>query len=213
MKRKASTSTSQGSYKKKKPDYKRQKAVSVGIGQERKFNDVTVNTDASTTSTEVALTTFAAGDTALLRDGNKALVKSIELRINVANEAVTQNNTVRFVVVMDHQSNVAQCTWNGTGAVFDAATTVARRLVANIPRFTILMDKTFTVNQGSDGAPQQLYFKKYIKVNPDTQLVCWQDGASGIPVTNAITLMYLGSTASGATDLDVQGTVRVNFVG
>lgn len=196
----------------------RSKSTAAILKPELKFNDVTFNTDASTTSTEVALTTFAAGDTALLRDGNKAIIKSIDLKINCANSALTQNNTVRFVVVCDKLAQAEQCIWgDGTavGHVFDDDTTVARRAVISASRFIVLMDEVIVLNQGSGtgGALEQAYFKKHIKVPEALRLASWGSSGSSIPVQNAFTLMYLGSTASGATDATVVGTARIRFVG
>lgn len=55
-------------YKKKKatPYYKK---PSVSLAPELKYNDTAFNTDATTSGAVIALSTFAAGDTALLRDG------------------------------------------------------------------------------------------------------------------------------------------------
>lgn len=70
MKRRASKElTSTGKYKKsKKPVYKRQSA-GLSLAPELKYNDTAFNTDATTGGAVIALSTFAAGDTALLRDG------------------------------------------------------------------------------------------------------------------------------------------------
>lgn len=216
MKRKASDISKKGSAKKARPSFKRQGAR-LSLQQELKYNDVAIATDASTTETVVALTTFAAGDTALLRDGNKIIVKSIELRIALANEALTQANTVRFVVVKSMQANAAAPTWfvgTLTTDVFDASTVTARRAVATASRFKIIMDKTIVVNQegGTGAALSQEYLHKYIPIVRE-EITQFGSEASGIPITNAYYLMYVGSTASGATDLDVVGTARLRFVG
>lgn len=212
---------------KEKPTLKRQRTTFLitptrtrklsSIPDEKKYNDVAITTDASTTETVVALTTIAAGDTALLRDGNKIICKSIELRINMANEAVTQSNTVRFVVVKSMQSNAAAPTWF-TGAagqdVFDASTVTARRAVETASRYRILMDETIVVNQMTGvaaSAPTQAYFHKFIPLK--NEMTTYATGAATIPITNAFYLMYVGSTASGATDLDIAGTARLRFVG
>lgn len=221
MKRKATTT--------KRPVLKRQKTTmlivptrrrqqkSMIIPDELKYNDVSISTDASTTETVVALTTFAAGDTALLRDGNKIVCKSIELRINMANEAVTQSNTVRFVLVKCMQCNATAPTWYQGGVltdVFDASTVTARRAIISASRYRILMDETIVVNQMTGvaaSAPTQAYFHKYLKLSQDvTQFF---DGTAAVPMTNAYYLMYVGSTASGVTDLDIAGTARLRFVG
>jgi hypothetical protein len=188
---------------------------SVSIGEELKYADTAIAGDATTTETVISLSSIAAGDTALTRDGNRAIYKSVELRINVANEAATQNNTVRFVVVKSMQANQAAPTWNtGAGAltdVFDASTVTARRNVATASRFQIMMDKTIVLNQSTTGALQQAYIHKYFKL-PQV-LTTYADNQNLIPMTNAYFLMYVGSTAAGVVDTDVVGTARLRFVG
>lgn len=219
MKRKAS-SLGKGS----KPKLARQNASgnlktrrkSISLRDELKYNDVALATDASTTETVVALTTFAAGDTALLRDGNKIVCKSIEIRMILGNESLAQGNTVRVVVVKSTQANGAAPSWYlaQVGAdVYDASNVVARRAVETASRYKIMMDETIVLNQigSTGGSVSQAYFHKYIKL-PD-EITQFPSGASGIPITNAYYLMYMGSTASGATDCDVLGTVRLRFVG
>lgn len=221
MKRKSSVS-SQGRYTKKskpssKPSYKRQNASSM-LKPELKFNDVAVTGDASTTETVVALTSFAAGDTALLRDGNKIIAKSLDVRLLIGNEALTQNNTVRFVIVCAYQANAAASTWfTGVAGLdaYDASTVTARRAVETVTRYKVLMDETVVLNQtsGTGGALQQAYLHRYVKIPKDCQLAQYASSASSIPITNSLSLMYVGSTASGATDVDVVGTVRLRFQG
>lgn len=216
-KRKITTIEEQPTKKQRTSQPARKKSKKAFLGTELKFNDVSISTDASSTPVEVALTTFATGDTALTRDGNKALIKSIELKINYANEALTQNNTARFVLVCDKQANVTQATWFAAANtdVYDSVGVTARRGVPTMSRFRILMDKTVVCNQGSGtgGALQQGYFKKFIKIPEDLQLCTWGASTAVIPTTNAFTLMYVGTTASGATDLDVVGTARIRFEG
>jgi hypothetical protein len=216
MKRKATDQKGPALKKRATKTTSRRKSASVKIGEELKFNDVAIATDASTTETVIALTTFAAGDTVLLRDGNKVICKSLELRINVSNESLTQNNTVRFAVIQAKQANAAAPTWfvgNPLTDVFDQSTTVARRNTASASKFKVILDHTMCVNQGSGtgGALQQDYWHKWVRL-PD-EVTQFADNTSAIPTTNAYFLMYVGSTASGATDLDVQGTARIRFVG
>lgn len=189
----------------------------LSIKPELKYNDVTINTDATATETVVALTTIAAGDTALLRDGNKIIVKSIEFRILVANEALTQGNAVRFALVKSMQANAAAPTWfvgTVTTDVFDASTVTARRSVVTASRYKVLMDEVIVVNQegGTGAAVSQAYFHKYLKTFKE-EITQYGDGTASVPMTNAYYLMYVGSVAAGATDLDVAGTARLRFVG
>uniref|UniRef100_UPI004047E422 hypothetical protein n=1 Tax=Yoonia sp. TaxID=2212373 RepID=UPI004047E422 len=112
MKRKAST---QGGSAYKKPRLTRQggvygaglKKASVTLAAEKKFNDVSFATDATTTGTIVALNTIAAGDTALLRDGNKILCKTLYIKCNYVLEDIAQSALMRFMLVVDKNANVA----------------------------------------------------------------------------------------------------------
>lgn len=217
MKRKASIALATGRKKPKAMQTSVRKSSALkDLKPELKYNDVSFNTDATTTETVIALTTIAAGDTALLRDGNKIICKSLELRIHLTNEALTQSNVVRFVVVKSMQSNSAAPTWftgGGLTDVFDASTITARRATLTASRFKIIMDQTLVLNQfgSTGGALSMEYFHKYMKL-PD-EVTSFFDGTAAVPVTNAYYLMYVGSTAAGATDCDVVGTARLRFVG
>lgn len=182
---------------------------------ERKFNDVTLSADANTTPVKVALSTFATGDTALLRDGNKVLFKTIHIKCRLTNNAVGQSNTVRFVLVCDMLAQAEQCDWgDGTAVedVFDAETVVARRNILSAERFKVLMDEVVVINQNSGTViTSQAYFERYIKIPLNFQLVAWSGASATIPVRNAYTLMYVGTTVAGTDDVGVQGTVRVRF--
>jgi len=216
MKRKASFTTKK-STDTKRPKYKRQDAtvgmttVQAGL-TELKFNDATFNTDATTTPTIVDLNNFAAGDTVLLRDGNKIAMRSLELRVRFALEAITTNALMRFVVVVDNNANQTAPTWTG---VFDSATVDSQRLIGNMGRYTILMDKVIPLNQASSaGGPQKGFFKKYIKIrDPEQQLVQYTAGTALVPMKNSLTLMYISDLSSGVADVDIQGTARLRYVG
>jgi len=190
------------------------KSRRVTIGEELKYNDVNFNTDATTTETVVALTTFAAGDTALTRDGNKIIPKSLELRILCTNEASTQSNTIRFVVVKSMQANGAAPTWFAGAAgqdVFDELSVTARRAVETASRYKIIMDHIEVVNQTNSTSSNQAYIHKYMKLTEE--IITYASSASSVPITNAYYLMYLGTTAAGIVDEDVVGRARLRFVG
>jgi len=210
MKRKSTTT--QGSYQKKakyaKPSYKRQNA---SLSLELKYNDTAFNTDATTTGAVIALSTFAAGDTALTRDGNKIDVKSIELRIRLELEAVTTNAVCRFVLVRDKQPNYAASPLATAGLFLDTISPESLRAIAVLSRYDVLMDKTVSLNEGS-GAVQKMFFKKYIKIR-DNSITTFPDGTATIPSTNSYNLFYLSDVAAGATDVNVFGQCRLRFVG
>lgn len=221
MKRKASSSINRP-YKRPRPAIKRQPTVAalakqVALNQnEKKYNDVTLNQDCNSTPVVTAVSTFGTGDTVLLRDGNKAIFKSFDIKVRITNSALTNSNVCRFVLVCDKLAQAEQCNW-GTAAsvadVFDAETITARRNILSAERFIVLMDEVIVLNElsGTGGATAKAYFHRYIKVPPTLQLVAWSGSSSTIPVKNAFSLLYLGDTASGISDCTIEGTVRVRW--
>lgn len=214
MKRKASTSQGQLSKKSKPAAYKRQNAALM-LGQELKFHDSAITSAANTTTAVVALSSMAAGDTAILRDGNRIMTKSLEVKLRLALDAITQNAVCRFVIVHDKNANASAITWSGALGVFDAATPESQRNISTLSRYTILMDKIVVLNQGSGtgGAVQKGFIKKYVKINDDLQLASYLDSTASIPVSGSLALIYLSDVAAGATDVAVTGTCRLRFVG
>jgi len=212
MKRKAATQKKPSSSKRQKisGDFTSKKKKAVSLAPELKYHDVTVNADASTTATIVSLGTFAAGDTALLRDGNKVIYKSLDLRIVLGNEALTEENIVRFVVVQSKNSATLTPAWTD---VFDAETIQSRRLVNSATRFQIIADEVVHVKQrGSTGGSLcQAHFRRFIKM--PAVVTTWADATSTVASTNAYFLMYVGNVASGVTDCNINGTARVRFQG
>jgi len=220
MKRKASTEKSAPITK--KPALQRQGAVYMTPQQialasnEKKYNDVTLNQDINATPVVTALSSFATGDTVALRDGNKAFFKSFDVKIAMTNTALTNSNIVRVVLVCDKLAQAEQCNW-GTAAsvadVFDAETVVARRNILSAERFIVLMDEVVVLNaqSGTGGAVSKAYLHRYVKVPPALQMAAWSGSSATIPVKNAFSLMYIGDTASGGTDVTVQGTVRARW--
>ncbi len=196
-----------------KPKYQRQNASLALGGPELKYHSVAFNTDATTTGTIVDLSTLAAGDTALLRDGNKINVKSFELRIAVEKEDIAPNATLRFLLVRDKQANIAAIP-NITGYVLDAITPQSLRAIGFLSRFDILMDKTMVLNQTNStaGCLQKAFIKKYIKVRFDG-ITTFTDGTSAVPASNSYSLIYFSDITAGATDINILGQCRMRFIG
>lgn len=221
MKRKASQQLNRSGYV-VRPKYReamgnpaprmRRSSIGVGLAAELKYNTVPFFTDATTAGTIIDLNNFAAGDTALLRDGNKVLCKSLEIRCSIELESATfsQNVTSRWLLVHDKNANTVQPTF---AQVLDALTVESQRNISGVSRFTILMDKTVVTNQTSGTAKNQAFFKKYVKIPQELQLTCYADGTAQVPVSGSLTLMYLSNVAPGATDTNITGTSRLRFIG
>uniref|UniRef100_UPI004048887E hypothetical protein n=1 Tax=Flavobacterium sp. TaxID=239 RepID=UPI004048887E len=136
------------------------------------------------------------------------------MRIAYSNESIAQNVRTRWVIVADHNSNGASPAFTD---VFDTATMESQRKVGNLSRFSILMDKVVTVNATTStaGAFQKGFFKKYIKIpqaGPDC-VAAYADGTAVSPISNGLYIMYVSDVATGTTDQDIVGTIRLFFVG
>lgn len=192
------------------------KKTTLQLEPELKFNDVAFTTDATTTGTIVPLNQMATGDTALLRDGNKILTKSVLLRIAIEQESVAQNLLIRFLVVLDRAPNGTDPTiaTAGTGPL-DTITIQSLRRVDTIARFKILKDWVVEVNAGNDTATSltEKYTECYLKLRDDIQITQFNGATSAAPMTNGLYLMYFSNVAAGVTDANISGQSRVRFVG
>lgn len=183
---------------------------------ELKFNDVAFTTDATTTGTIVPLNQMATGDTALLRDGNKILTKSVLLRIAIEQEAVAQNLLIRFLIVLDKAPNGVDPTIATAGSgPLDTITIQSLRRVDTISRFKILKDWVVEVNAANDTATSltQIFTDAYIKLRDDSQITQFVGATSAAPMTNGLYLMYFSNVAAGVTDANITGQSRVRFLG
>lgn len=189
---------------------------SITLAPELKYNDASFTADATTTGAIVALNQMAAGDTALLRDGNKILCKSVQLRWYMQLEDASVNAIVRVMIVWDRQPNLTtpSIATAGTGPL-DTITIQSLRQVATTSRFRVLKDDVYTLNQQNDTATsrQIIHDEVFVKVPKECQLTSFADGASGTPISGGLYLMYFSNIAAGAADVDVFGQARVRFMG
>lgn len=186
------------------------------LAPELKYNDASFNADATTTGSVVALNQMAAGDTALLRDGNRIKMKSLQLKWTMELEALAQNAVCRFMVVYDRNTNITNPTiaTAGTGPL-DTITVQSLRQVATVSRFKVLYDKVVPLNNTSDtaGALFITYEEAFIKIPLDCQDTSFSDGASGAPMSGGLYLMFFSNIAAGAADVNVSGQARLRFWG
>jgi len=208
MKRKASTAINRP-FKRPRQVAPSKKKASVSLAAEKKFNDTSSLTDATTTAVLVNLNAMAAGDTALLRDGNKILSKSIQIRGTIRNESATISTVVRVMVVYDKNSNGTQPTAVQILEGIPGVTSL--KSVANASRFITLMDKTYVTN--SNGSFNYNYINEYVKVPQNCQLAAFADGTAAVPVSGSLTLLYIGSESTGVADTDIVFQMRCRFVG
>lgn len=219
MKRKA-TFQKQGTGKKAKTTtvvvalpQARTKKANVSIGVEKKFFDSVTVTDATTTTSVLNLNNMGAGDTALLRDGNKILCKSIQLRGSFSLEAVSANAIVRYMIVHDKNGNGTAPT---AAQVFEGTPAVqALKNIGNASRFVTLLDKTIVLNSTTTTATalQKEYISEYVKIPQNLQLAAYADGTAAVPITGSLSLLIISDLAAGAADVDVVVNTRLRFIG
>lgn len=192
---------------------KRERSIPALLTSEKKYNDTSSVADVTTTATIVSLNSVAAGDTALLRDGNKILCVSIQIRATLVLESLAANSIIRYLIVHDKNSNgtapTAAQVFEGTPAVY------SMKSVANASRFTTLLDKVVVLNNQSDtaGAVAKAYRSEYIKVPQQLQLSQFADGSAAVPVSGSLSLIIIGDIAAGAADVDAIFNIRLRFIG
>lgn len=185
----------------------------IALVAEKKFNDSSSVTDVTTTATVVNLNTMAAGDTALLRDGNKILSKTVQIRATLQLESLAANSIIRYLVVHDKNSNgvapTAAQIFEGTPAVY------SMKNIGNGSRFTTLLDKIVVLNNQSDtaGAMAKAYISEFIKVPESLQLTAFADGTAAVPISGSLSLIIIGDIAAGVADVDAVFNNRLRFIG
>lgn len=188
----------------------------VAVAPELKFNDNSFLTDATTTGAIVALNNMAAGDTALLRDGNRIQMKSIQVRFTAQTESLAANALIRMLIVYDKNSNLstASIATSGTGPL-DTISITSLRQVATTSRFKVLSDRVYALNNQSDtaGAFAKMHDEIYIKIPSDCQNTAFADGNAGAPISGNLLLMYFSDIAAGAGDVDINGQTRLRYYG
>ncbi len=199
-----------GTTPKKAPATKKRRVSLLAAGQERKFNTIDMDTDACTTESMNQLTTFAAGNTNLLRIGNKVQMKTIELKFSLQNSDTSVPNQMRLLVVVDKQPNAAAF---ALSALLDSNAMHSQRTLSGMSRFRVLLDEVIVANQNGGSTIDAFFFKRFIKIPKDLSICTWQDGTSAIPNSNSIAIAYFGLVACGATDLAVDATARLTFIG
>lgn len=194
----------------------RARTAGAGIAPELKFNDGPFTTDATTTGAIIALNQMAAGDTALLRDGNKIMMKSIQLRFFLQLEAATVNAIVRMFIVYDRQPNLVNPTIaTASSGPLDTITVQSLRRVDTVSRFKVLWDSVYTLNQQNDTVTnlQIVHDEVFVKIPADCQKTAFGDGSAAAPISGGLYLMYFSNLAAGAADVDVNGQFRLRFWG
>lgn len=179
---------------------------------ERKYFDVAINEDISTTALFYGMCTLGQGATQLTRIGDKIHTRYVNLRLSYSLESQAANQKFRIIIYID---KTPQANDPVVGYLLEAATIESQRAKAKIGRFHILSDEVVVVNQTNAVANnlQKGFYSKFVRIPTKYSIASYDVPTAAIPITNAIGIMTLGDTATGATDLDVAGTARLCFTG
>lgn len=199
---------------------KRRQCVT-GKVPEKKFVDAGAQTLApQITGQALVLSNIVQGITGSTRIGRKATITNINVKgmIHLASgtSATTQSNRVRLCLVWDHSTNGA--TFSGSDVFATAGTSDinAYRALDNLGRFTILWDKTFTINTSLAGVSGAVLTSEAMR-NFNMSVKCcipieYDDpaGAHANQLVNSISLLaYEEQTVPSTT---IQFTRRVRFI-
>lgn len=187
-----------------------------GGRKELKFVDVAqANYACDTTGSVTALNLIAVGDDYTTRDGRQVTIKSVQLHGLLGPvDGTTSDAKCRVMLVWDNAVN------SGTIAtiamIMAAATGTAFPLVDNANRFTILVDRTYslgkvdtTATQTYANCPNVFDVEIYKKLNSVTQY-SGTTAAIGSIQNGGLLLVTLGS-ASAAAGGNLLASTRVRF--
>lgn len=187
-----------------------------GGQRELKYVD-TANADyaCDTTGSVTALNLLAVGDDNTTRDGRQATMKSVQLHGALFPvDTVTASAKCRVILVWDNAVNsgaiatIAQILTSANGNAFP--------LIDNSNRFTILVDRTYTLGRVQDTAtqafassPNTFDVEIYKKLNNVTQY-SGTTAAIGSIQNGGLLLVTVGNQAAGAGG-NLNASVRVRF--
>ena len=127
-----------------------------GGRKELKYVDVAqANYACNTTGSVTALNLIAVGDDNTTRDGRQVTIKSVQVRGSLYPEdGTTTPSKVRIMLVWDNAVNSGAIAT--IAQILTAATANSFPLIDNAQRFTILVDRTYTIG-GVDTTATQSY--------------------------------------------------------
>lgn len=158
---------------------------------------------------------IARGDDINERTGREVTLKSIHCRFEPYSTATTgQDQWGRIIVVYDRQTNGAAMT---IAQLLTAVTPIAMRNLENRKRFSVLYDKTFTLNSSILGAVQvpeaggHKYFEFYRRLNHPMVFNSGDAGTVADITSGSVYVITLGSENAGATAGACHLTCRIRY--
>jgi len=144
-----------------------------------------------TTATVLHITAIDQGDTDANRTGFAILSKYLHIKFHVAQDPTATISILRIVVVQDKQQ-IGDTTPAYTD-VFTTASTMAHRSNATTGRFSVLLDKTLSLN---DVATETMYFDFKHSFAGKNNHIRYNGTAATDIQKNGIYLMMLSSEAT-----------------
>ena len=185
-----------------------------GAGGEHKFFDSSHTVSQLTTAGTIVagLNTIPQGVTESERVGRKCTIRSIywKARTNTVSTSVSANaGTVgRFIFFVDKQANGATAT---VGDILENANVNSFRNLANVGRFTILIDRRYALSAVAAMSTTALEHHKTITFGKKVNVPVEFDGTTGLIGTIRSNNLGILLIASDSSILDFNGTVRVRF--
>jgi len=184
------------------------------LAAEMHYFDQTMGTADLTTTPQLSLLNgMAQGPDIDERLGNKIVMKSIEIKLAISNEASNPafKTYGHFMVVYDRQSNgVAP---NVTDVI--ASTVNGMKNIGNRDRFLILKDWMMDLNTFGSAATgvTNLNWYKHVFINLKGLQTTYNGAAAGIGTitTGALYVYRMGQIAAGTADFDVSMVCRLRF--
>lgn len=170
----------------------------------------------NTTGSITALNLIAVGDDNTTRDGRQVTIKSVQLHGHVVPEDTGCGPTkARVILVWDNAVNSGALP--AITDIYTAINGTAFPLVNNAQRFTILVDREYsigvvdnTATQAYAGSPTNYSCEIYKPLNAVTQF-SGTTAAIGSIQNGGLYLVTMGSTAAG-TGATLLAGIRVRFV-
>jgi len=176
---------------------------------EFKAVDVAATTAINSATAVALLNGIAPGSDIDERVGREVMMKSIQFKaVTYATPATGEDQLHRVLIVYDRQTNATALT---AAEVLSTANVLAPRNLENRKRFSILFDRTYTINDSDEpGTFRTIKFYRHLK-HPIT----FNAGVAGTVAditTGSVYLVMIGSNAAGDTAGSIQYSSRIRYL-
>lgn len=152
---------------------------------------------------------IARGDDINERDGREVTMKSIQCTVQLyVTDTTGLDQSQRILVVYDKQTNAAA---PAVTDILTAATVFSPRNLENRKRFTVLMDRCYTLNASAESGSSRL-FKWYRRLRHPITFNSGNAGTVADIVTGGLYVVLIGNRAAGATAGAIDSYFRVRYL-